>query len=43
MRIGIVKEIYRFPVKSMAGEKLDDCAVGDLDRVRQLLDELETK
>lgn len=30
MRIGIVKEIYRFPVKSMAGEKLDDCTVGAL-------------
>ncbi|HEY0727807.1 MAG TPA: MOSC N-terminal beta barrel domain-containing protein [Pyrinomonadaceae bacterium] len=30
MRIGIVKEIYRFPVKSMAGEKLDDCSVGAL-------------
>ena len=30
MRIGTVKEIYRFPVKSMAGEKLDHCTVGTL-------------
>jgi hypothetical protein len=30
MRIGIVKEICRYPVKSMAGEKLDDCTVGTL-------------
>ena len=30
MRIGIVKEIWRYPVKSMAGEKLDDCTVGTL-------------
>lgn len=28
MRIGIVKEICRFPVKSMAGEQLDECTVG---------------
>jgi len=28
MRIGIVKEIYRYAVKSMAGEMLDDCTVG---------------
>jgi len=30
MRIGIVKEIYRYAVKSMAGERLDDCTVGTL-------------
>lgn len=30
MRIGIVKEICRYAVKSMAGEKLDDCTVGTL-------------
>jgi uncharacterized protein len=30
MRIGIVKEICRYPVKSMAGEKLDECTVGAL-------------
>lgn len=28
MRIGTVKEIRRYAVKSMAGEKLDECAVG---------------
>ena len=30
MRIGTVKEIFRYAVKSMAGEKLDECAVGEL-------------
>lgn len=30
MRIGIVKEICRYAVKSMAGERLADCAVGTL-------------
>lgn len=30
MRIGIVKEICRYAVKSMAGEKLDECTVGTL-------------
>lgn len=30
MRIGTVKEIRRYAVKSMAGEKLDECAVGML-------------
>jgi uncharacterized protein YcbX len=30
MRIGIVKEIRRYAVKSMAGEKLEECAVGTL-------------
>ena len=30
MRIGIVKEICRYAVKSMAGEKLEDCTVGTL-------------
>lgn len=30
MRIGTVKEIYRYAVKSMAGERLDECAVGSL-------------
>jgi uncharacterized protein YcbX len=30
MRIGIVKEIYRYAVKSMAGEKLEECTVGTL-------------
>lgn len=30
MRIGIVKEICRYAVKSMAGEKLEECAVGTL-------------
>jgi len=28
MRIGTVKEIRRYAVKSMAGENLDECAVG---------------
>ena len=28
MRIGVVKEIYRYAVKSMAGERLDECTVG---------------
>ena len=28
MRIGIVKQIWRFAVKSMAGEQLDACTVG---------------
>ena len=28
MRIGTVKQIWRYPVKSMAGEQLDACAVG---------------
>jgi uncharacterized protein YcbX len=28
MQIGTVKQIYRYAVKSMAGEKLDDCNVG---------------
>jgi uncharacterized protein YcbX len=28
MRIGIVKEIYRYAVKSMAGEQLEECTVG---------------
>ena len=30
MRIGTVKEICRYPVKSMAGEKIAQCAVGTL-------------
>ena len=30
MRIGTVKEIRRYAVKSMAGEKLDECTVGVL-------------
>jgi uncharacterized protein YcbX len=30
MRIGTVKEICRYPVKSMAGEKIAACAVGTL-------------
>jgi uncharacterized protein YcbX len=30
MRIGTVKEICRYPVKSMAGEKIAECAVGTL-------------
>ena len=30
MRIGIVKEICRYAVKSMAGEELEECAVGTL-------------
>jgi MOSC domain-containing protein len=30
MRIGTVKEIFRYAVKSMAGENLDECAVGVL-------------
>jgi uncharacterized protein YcbX len=30
MRIGIVKEICRYPVKSMAGESLAECTVGTL-------------
>ena len=30
MRIGIVKEICRYAVKSMAGEKLEECTVGTL-------------
>ena len=28
MRIGKIREIWRYPVKSMAGERLDDCSVG---------------
>ncbi|HET9710470.1 MAG TPA: MOSC N-terminal beta barrel domain-containing protein [Pyrinomonadaceae bacterium] len=28
MRIGTIKEIWRYPVKSMAGEQLDACSVG---------------
>lgn len=30
MRIGIVKEICRYAVKSMAGERLEECTVGTL-------------
>jgi uncharacterized protein len=30
MRIGIVKEICRYAVKSMAGERLEECSVGTL-------------
>jgi uncharacterized protein YcbX len=30
MKIGTVREIWRYPVKSMAGEKLDGCSVGPL-------------
>jgi uncharacterized protein YcbX len=30
MRIGTVKEICRYPVKSMAGEQIAECAVGML-------------
>jgi uncharacterized protein YcbX len=30
MRVGTVKEVFRYAVKSMAGEKLDECAVGIL-------------
>lgn len=30
MRIGTVKEIWRYPVKSMAGERLDSCTLGSL-------------
>lgn len=30
MRIGIVKEICRYPVKSMAGERIEECTVGTL-------------
>lgn len=29
MRIGTVKQIWRFAVKSMAGEQLDECEVGE--------------
>ena len=28
MRIGTVKQIWRYPVKSMAGEQLETCTVG---------------
>lgn len=28
MIIGMVGEVWRYPVKSMGGERLDDCAVG---------------
>ena len=28
MQIGVVKQIYRYAVKSMAGERLDECTVG---------------
>jgi hypothetical protein len=28
MRIGIIKQIWRYPVKSMAGEQLEACSVG---------------
>ena len=30
MKIGVVKEIFRYAVKSMAGEKLAECGVGTL-------------
>ena len=30
MLIGSIKEIWRYPVKSMAGEQLNACAVGTL-------------
>jgi uncharacterized protein len=30
MIIGAVKQIWRYPVKSMSGERLDDCTVGTL-------------
>jgi len=30
MKIGTVREIWRYPVKSMAGERLDGCSVGPL-------------
>jgi uncharacterized protein YcbX len=30
MLIGTIKEVWRYPVKSMSGEKLDDCTVGSL-------------
>lgn len=30
MRIGTVKQIWRYPVKSMAGEQIDACSVGTL-------------
>lgn len=30
MQIGVVKEIFRYAVKSMAGEKLAECSVGSL-------------
>src|ERR1043166_7645342 len=28
MQIGTVKQIFRYAVKSMAGERLDECSVG---------------
>lgn len=30
MKIGTVKQIWRYPVKSMAGEQLEECGVGSL-------------
>jgi uncharacterized protein YcbX len=29
MRIGTVKQIWRYAVKSMSGEQLEDCTVGN--------------
>ena len=29
MRVGTVIEIWRYPVKSMGGEQLDRCVVGE--------------
>src|ERR1700704_2695927 len=30
MLIGKVQQVWRYPVKSMSGERLDDCTVGSL-------------
>ncbi|MUT66488.1 MOSC domain-containing protein [Paenibacillus sp. NEAU-GSW1] len=46
MRLGVVDEINRFPVKSLAGEKLDSCSVESCglkgDRVYAFYDESKT-
>ncbi len=34
MRVGVVKEIWRYPVKSMGGERLDRCAIETVSGIR---------
>ncbi|HKP47470.1 MAG TPA: MOSC N-terminal beta barrel domain-containing protein [Pyrinomonadaceae bacterium] len=47
MRIGTIEQIWRYPVKSMAGEKLSDCDVGALgipgDRGWAVRDEIKSE
>src|SRR5438128_2478283 len=47
MLIGTIQQIWRYPVKSMAGEKLPECTVGSLglpgDRGWAIRDEIKSE